>query len=29
MVKLTITKESSHVETIPIEIIKCVPCRGR
>lgn len=29
MVKLTITKESSHVETIPVEIIKCVPCRGR
>jgi len=29
MVKLTITKESSHVETIPIETIKCVPCRGR
>lgn len=29
MVKLTITKESSHVETIPVEIIKCVPSRGR
>jgi poly-gamma-glutamate synthesis protein (capsule biosynthesis protein) len=29
MVKLTIMKESSHVETIPIEIIKCMPCRGR
>jgi poly-gamma-glutamate synthesis protein (capsule biosynthesis protein) len=29
MVKLTITKESSHVETIPVEIIKCVPCRRR
>ena len=28
MVKVTITKESSHVETIPIEIRKCVPCRG-
>ncbi|MBQ8154236.1 MAG: CapA family protein [Prevotella sp.] len=28
MVKVTITKESSHVETIPIEIRKCVPCQG-
>ena len=28
MVKVTITKESSLVETIPIEIRKCVPCRG-
>lgn len=28
MVKLTITKESSHVETIPIEIRKCVPQKG-
>jgi poly-gamma-glutamate synthesis protein (capsule biosynthesis protein) len=27
MVRLTITKESSHVETIPVEIRKCVPDR--
>lgn len=29
MVKLTITKESSHAETIPVEIRKCVPDRVR
>lgn len=29
MVKLTITKESSHAETIPVEISKCVPDRVR
>ena len=28
MVKLTITKESSHAETIPVEIRKCVPQKG-
>jgi len=29
MVKLLITKESSHVETIPVEIQKCRPDRAR